>query len=185
MILEPLSLDYVIKNEVMVITTKATADQTFDTRVYNADLVESHTAFELMELIVALVAPASWESGMATRSANLTTLQGPTPGVPGMPVTSESNPKQENPGAMPGAGTSGMGRMMPGMGGGGMGGMGGGGFGGMGGGGFGGGMPHGMGAVAVSGEGSGVIRVAKNNTLLIRQTQRVHDEIVELLNQLK
>ena len=86
---------------------------------------------------------------------------------------------------MPGAGTSGMGRMMPGMGGGGMGGMGGGGFGGMGGGGFGGGMPHGMGAVAVSGEGSGVIRVAKNNTLLIRQTQRVHDEIVELLNQLK
>jgi hypothetical protein len=33
--------------------------------------------------------------------------------------------------------------------------------------------------------GGGVIRVAKNNTLVIRQTQKVHDEIIELLDQLK
>jgi RNA polymerase sigma factor (sigma-70 family) len=206
LLLEPLSLDYVIKNEAMVITTKDKANETFETRVYNANLVEGHTAYELMELIIDLVEPDTWDTGRATRSAGLTTVgipsaplpggMGAMPGMPGMgpmprpakPATGESNRKEESPPGYPPAGDTpgtAMGTM---MGGGGMGGggMGGGGMGGRGIGGGGGRMVGGMPVVLGNENGQGgAIRVAKNNTLVIRQTQRVHDEIVEFLNQLK
>ena len=165
LILEPLQLDYVIKNEVMVITTQAKAQEMFETRVYNAKLVEGHTAHELMELIIALIEPDSWESGRSTVSAATPSQDSAGPGsdmggMPGMmpipatetAVVDPSNLQAKSKGSMPGSG------MMMGM------------------------MPHGMGGVF---GGGGVIRVAKNNTLVIRQTQKVHDEIIELLNQLK
>ena len=194
MLLEPLQLDYLIKNEVMVITTRDKAKELLETRVYDAKLIEGHTAHELMELIIALVEPDSWDNGQATRSAAVATPHGEgngqvaKPGMmmgPGSSATNPSTPKDVSaeapPGSMPGAPGAGMG-MRPGMSGQPMAMM----MGGMGAGGMGGGRSSwgGLGIFG-NGQGNGVIRVAKNNTLIIRQTQRIHEEIVELLDQLK
>ena len=184
LILDQLQLDYIIKNEVMMITTRTKADEMFETRVYNHDLLEDYTPKELMEIILSTVAPDSWNVTASVRSfhqGNQASAQmGPMgigklsanavrPAVEGS-VQAANGPTGalggHDDGTMAGAGA---GPMAGGGGGGGMGGSGG-----MGGGGGG----------FLGDSGEGVIR-ATPTTLVIRQTQRVHDEIVELLNQLK
>ncbi len=52
LMLEPLQLDYVIKNEVMVITTKVRSEEMIETRVYNVARIPQLTPQELIEIIV-------------------------------------------------------------------------------------------------------------------------------------
>jgi len=55
MILEPLNLDYIIKNEVLVITTAAKANEHFEIRVYDVSRLKG-------------VTPMNWTRSFAARS---------------------------------------------------------------------------------------------------------------------
>jgi type II secretory pathway component GspD/PulD (secretin) len=126
MILEPLALDYIIKNEVLVVTLAAKANEHFETRVYDVSRLKGVTPTELDQIIRSTIAPDTW-----------------TPIVP---------PEQPRGfGARAPNGTVGSGVM------------------------GGGGGRH------LSREGN--LR-STNTSLVIRQTQRLHEEIVDLLNQL-
>ncbi len=95
-LLEPLNLDYVIKNEVMMITSRSKAEGTLETRVYDTSRLSHLLPENLIRIVEDAVSPDLW----------------------------------------------------------------------------------------VNVGGVGVVTVASPNTLVIRQTQRVHREIVELLEQL-
>lgn len=161
LLLDPMHLDYVIKNEVMMITTREKADEIFETRVYNVGLLPEYTPEELMEVILLTVDPEGWNVDASMKSF-------PQANKP-IPETAESRGTGGMPeiiGGTPGKTSRGDDSMLAlshsqiGMGGG----MGGGGF--------------------AGDSAMGVIRVSKK-TLVIRQKPRIHDEIVELLNQLK
>ncbi len=72
MMLEPLQLDYVIKNEVLVITTKVRAEDTMETRVYNLSRVPHLTPKELVEIIVGgSPTNATGSGGVASETVTL------------------------------------------------------------------------------------------------------------------
>ncbi|MDB5343669.1 MAG: hypothetical protein JWP89_2046 [Schlesneria sp.] len=130
MILEPLALDYIIKNEVLVITLAAKANEHFETRVYDVSRLKGVTPTELDQIIRSTIAPETWT-----------------------PIAPPEQPRgggfgARAPGGAPGSGVVG---------------------------GVGGGGRH------LSREGN--LR-STNTSLVIRQTQRLHEEIVDLLNQL-
>ncbi len=131
MILEPLNLDYIIKNEVLVITTAAKANEHFETRVYDVSRLKGVTPAELDQIIRSTIAPDTWT-----------------------PIAPPEQPRSSGFGPRPPSGAPGSGVM---------------------GGGGGAGGRH------LSKEGN--LR-STNTSLVIRQTQRLHEEIVDLLNQL-
>lgn len=61
LLLTPFKLDYLIEDSVLTITTREKADNTLETRVYNAGLFREYTAAELMEIILLTVNPESWD----------------------------------------------------------------------------------------------------------------------------
>jgi hypothetical protein len=128
MILEPLNLDYIIKNEVLVVTTAAKANEHFETRVYDVSRLKGVTPAELDQIIRSTIAPDTW-----TPIAPPEQPRGPGFGT-------------RAPSAVPGAAVAG-----------------------------------GAGGRQLSREGN--LR-STNTSLVIRQTQRLHEEIVDLLNQL-
>lgn len=133
MILEPLNLDYVMKNDVLVITLAAKANGHFETRVYDVSGLKSVPPSELDQIIRSTIAPDTW-----------------TPVAP--PEQPRGGFGSRGPGAAPGsAGTPGSG------------------------------MVGGPGGRSLAREGS--LR-STQTSLVIRQTQHVHAEIVDLLNQL-
>lgn len=72
MMLEPLQLDYVIKNEVLVITTKVRAEDTMETRVYNLSRLPHLTPKELVEIIVrGSPTNATGSGGVASETVTL------------------------------------------------------------------------------------------------------------------
>jgi type II secretory pathway component GspD/PulD (secretin) len=120
MMLEQNNLDYVIRNEVLLITTRSLADSLTEVRVYNVGRLNGFTLAELEEIIGSTVAPGTWDqSQISTKSRDYKPAQ--------MQALAKSEP--ESP-------------------------------------------PR-----------PGVIR-ATRNALIIRHSQRVHDEISELLTQL-
>ncbi len=156
LLLDPLQLDYVIKNDVMIITTTEKADQTFETRVYNTGLIPDYTPKELMELILATVDPEGWNLAASLRSLVPANQTPPTTGAPTSKNRAADNHEASTKEVVEGNSTSNS-TGGPTMGGGG---------------GF-------FGDVSM-----GVIR-ATPKSLVIRQRQRIHDEIIELLEQLK
>ena len=68
LVLDELELDFTITNEVLLITTPGLAVSTLETRVYEARLLSEMSAGELSKLIVATVAPRTWnnEGGQGT-----------------------------------------------------------------------------------------------------------------------
>ena len=72
LMLEPLQLDYVIKNEVLVITTKVRAEEQMETRVYNLSRVPHLTPKELVEIIVGgSPTNATGSGGVASETVTL------------------------------------------------------------------------------------------------------------------
>ena len=72
LMLEPLQLDYVIKNEVLVITTKVRAEDTLKTRVYNLSRLPHLTPKELVEIIVGgSPTNATGSGGVASETVTL------------------------------------------------------------------------------------------------------------------
>ena len=70
LMLEPLQLDYVIKNEVMVITTRVKADDLMETRVYNVTRIPHLTPKELIEIIVGGVPTHQTGNGGVTHETS-------------------------------------------------------------------------------------------------------------------
>lgn len=137
LILEPLGLDYIIKNEVLVITTVAKAREHFETRVYDISRLKGVTPSELDQIIRSTIAPDTW-----TPVATPEQPQVPAPAIKAPVATStESAAAATAPTAGVGGGSS----------------------------------------RDLAAEGN--IRSTKTS-LVIRQTQHIHDEIVDLLNQL-
>jgi len=155
LLLEPLQLDYIIQNDVLMITTLAKANETLATRVYSIGRLTNISPEELAEVITATVAPGEWNVNKPAKPAAAENPQGAQRefGSDRIGITTD------------GARTP-MVRLIPVQFG--MGGMGGG------------GVAHINPAVDPA---KGSIRVLKN-TLVIRQTQRIHEEVVELLDQL-
>jgi RNA polymerase sigma factor (sigma-70 family) len=60
-VLEQLNLDYVIANEVLLITTKEQADARVDTRVYNAGRLKHLKSGLLIKVITTTTFPDSWD----------------------------------------------------------------------------------------------------------------------------
>ena len=146
LLLEPLKLDYVIKNELLVITTRSTADETMETRVYNVARISHLTPKELVEIIVGSSDVQNTQGGGAGMGG----------GVPGS-------------GAGVGAASMGAGGLASGVS----------------------SLPVGIGNTSLipnskweARDGEGGTAWAGKTTLIIRQNQRVHHEIVELLDQL-
>lgn len=135
MILEPHGLDYLIKNEVLVITTAAKAREHFETRVYDISRLKGVTPAELDQIIRSTIAPDTWTPVERTEQLHLT-----APAIKA-PVATPTASAAAAP-------TAGMG---------------------------------GGGSRDLAAEGN--IRSTKTS-LVIRQTQHIHDEIVDLLNQL-
>lgn len=63
LILGPLELDWLIRDEMLQITTREKADKTLETHLYGvAELYEGgHTADELIDAITSCVSPSTWE----------------------------------------------------------------------------------------------------------------------------
>lgn len=140
LLLEPVGLDYVIQNDVMVITMREKADETFETRVYRTSRLTNLTPKELVEIITSSVEPDRW------------TASSPHPADGATQLPAESPVEAGSLGRPAGSGVAGP---APGTAGG-----------------------------DVGGPPKGSAR-ATRNTLVIRQTQRIHDEIVDLLSQLE
>ncbi|MBC8113299.1 MAG: sigma-70 family RNA polymerase sigma factor [Candidatus Saccharimonas sp.] len=137
LILEPLLLDYVIKNEVLLITTKVKAEEIMETRVYNVARILHLTPKELVEIIVG------GSSVQNAQGGSVGSAVGGAPGGVGKASAGSSLPTEPKNGSL------------------------------------------------ISGsvkweeiQGEGGTAWAGKTTLIIRQTQRVHREIVELLDQL-
>lgn len=151
LLLEPLKLDSVIKNEVLYITTREKAEELMETRVYNVSRIPHLTPKELVEIIAGgngVLGVGGGIDGMATGGQR-------GGGLGGVPITK----------TVPGvAGEAAYGG--------------------------GGGASQFMNASLIPNalweerDGQGGTAWAGKNTLIIRQNQRVHHEIVELLNQL-
>ena len=149
LMLEPLGLDYVIKHEVLFITTRPKAEELMETRVYNVARIPHLTPKELIEIIVGgtAVQEGQGRSGGATSGA---TSSG------GAVVAAAPG----GAGGVDGRATAGS----P--------------------------LPDGLRTVGlinckwVQIDGEGGAAWAGKTTLIIRQTQRVHREIVALLDQL-
>ena len=64
LVLRDIGLDFVIRDEVLLITTKETAGKLLETRIYWVhDLMDAEGKYDpIMEVITAAVAPGSWES---------------------------------------------------------------------------------------------------------------------------
>jgi RNA polymerase sigma factor (sigma-70 family) len=60
LILEPLKLDYIVKNEYLLITTQTVADRTMETRVYKAIPYRHNKLDGLARMITTVVAPTDW-----------------------------------------------------------------------------------------------------------------------------
>lgn len=141
--LEPLQLEYMIKNEVMFITTRDRAAETFDTRVYNLRLLpELDSTTELMDIITATIAPDRWDKSVEATVASQSIEAS----------TENSEMSAKRPANLPMKDTQSSA------------------------------LPPGGGGSSQPLQGS--IRVT-GKTLVVRQTQRVHREIVDLLEQLK
>jgi hypothetical protein len=68
LLLSDLELDYVVENEVMLITTRQQADSRLETHVYETRLLKTISSKELAGVIVETIAPESW-SGASGRGA--------------------------------------------------------------------------------------------------------------------
>jgi len=132
--LQPLGLDYVIRNETLTVLPRAKAAELLETRVYNIRRLNGITAAELDEIIRATIEPESWSSVLQT--------------VGGMPKSAGG------PSKLPAVC-----QMMS-------------------------GPPGGGFELDVASNQEGNIRYTRNS-LVIRQTQQIHDDIVDLLNQLE
>ena len=161
LILDPLKLDYLIQDDVLKITSRSKADETFETRVYNTGLIPDSTPKELMELILATVDPEGWNLSSSLRS-----LVAPDPTPPKTGAATLKNRPADNHEASTNEVADGTSKSNstggPPMSGGGLDG----------------------GRFFGAAEAMGVIR-ATPKSLVIRQRQRIHDEIIELLEQLK
>lgn len=60
LLIEPLGLEYVVQREILVITTKTVADQTFENRVYNTTRLPNLPPKDLLEIITKIVEPDQW-----------------------------------------------------------------------------------------------------------------------------
>jgi len=120
MMLEQNNLDYVIRNEVLLITTRSLADSLTEVRVYNVSRLNEFTLAELEEIIGSTVAPGTWDQSQSpTKSSNRNSAE----------MQARTIPEPQSP-------------VRP-----------------------------------------GVIRTTRT-ALIVRHSQRVHDEISELLTQL-
>lgn len=142
-ILGPCTLDYIIRDDVMEITTREITDHTYDTRVYNIGLLPDLKAKELIDIITATIEPDCWNSVQPSTEANKEAVK-TTPAAKSVAGSTST--------------TSG-------------------------------GTDTSTGKFAGGGAGAvdsalGSIR-ATNKTLVIRQTPRIHELIVDLLEQLK
>lgn len=137
MILEQHALDYMIKNEVLVITTAAKVREHFETRVYDISRLKGVTPSELDQIIRSTIAPDTWTPVERIEQPHVT-----APAIKAPVATSTEST------AAAAAPTAGMG---------------------------------GGGSRDLAVEGN--IRSTKTS-LVIRQTQHIHEEIVDLLNQL-
>ena len=70
LMLEPLALDYVIRHEVLVITTKVKAEELMETRVYNLARIPHLTPKELIEIIVGGVPTHATGGGGVTHETS-------------------------------------------------------------------------------------------------------------------
>ena len=65
MMLDPLELDYIVENEVLMITTRTHAEETFDTRIYRLDGIREHFddgEFDQLPTIIRLtIQPHAWK----------------------------------------------------------------------------------------------------------------------------
>ena len=143
-VLGPCNLDYIIRDDVMEITTREITDQTYDTRVYNIGLLPDFKAKELVDIITATIEPDNWNVVAPTTEVIKETSK---------PITAT---KSVAPGSLS-VSTGGTGATS-------------------------GGFQGGTGGAVDSSLGS--IR-ATNKTLIIRQTPRIHELIVDLFEQLK
>ncbi len=145
MMLEPLALDYVIKNEVIMITTQAKADSTREVRVYDISRLNGITASELDDIIRSTVAPETWSMDRQKAATATTVGMGSAPGA--IRVSEKVPVEVSKVIAKAASGTE---------------------------------------TTAASTEfaAGGTSRYTANS-LIIRQSQRVHEEIVDLLNQLE
>jgi len=73
LILPPVHLDYVIKNDALIITTPTDADETYETRVYDLRRIPDLIPKELVEIITATVEPVKWAQGEAARAVETVT----------------------------------------------------------------------------------------------------------------
>jgi hypothetical protein len=137
LILEPNGLDYLIKNEVLTITTAAKAREHFETRVYDISRLKGVTPSELDQIIRSTIAPHTWAPISPPEQPQVTP-----------PATKPSSPGAAEGAAAATATTTPI---------------------------------NGGSSRDLSMEGN--IRSTKTS-LVIRQTQHIHDEIVDLLNQL-
>ncbi|HEY0980901.1 RNA polymerase sigma factor [Schlesneria sp.] len=133
LLLEPLHLDYVIRNEVLVITTRNAADEMFETRVYQLHKLDALGPEVILETITATVSPDRWKASPEYRASLNAGLgvHDPLTVIPNGPA-----------------------------------------------------KPIDGGGLADDSTIQGSIRLAGKN-LIIRQTQRIHSEIVQLLDQLE
>jgi len=140
LILEPLALDCLIKNDVLLVTTRSKADKMREVRVYNVSRLNGITTSELEEIIRSTVAPETWSPdrqktaiGATTRPESAVGIKSPTAAAPDKATAgTEATAAPAN----------------------------------------------------TARDAGGSIRYTANS-LIIRQTQRVHEEIVDLLNQLE
>jgi hypothetical protein len=74
LMLLPLNLDWVIRNEVLQVTTRKVADRTYRTEIYTPqDFGNSRDVNALKQLVVETVAPVSWQNA---GEAKISTLDG-------------------------------------------------------------------------------------------------------------
>jgi hypothetical protein len=73
LMLADLQLTYVIKNEVLLITTIEQAEEMMATRVYDTRLLKNVSAEKLVQLLTTMVSPSEWqEKGGEGRVASIT-----------------------------------------------------------------------------------------------------------------
>jgi len=141
LLFEPLNLDYIIRDDVIVVTADFKA---FETRVYNVERLDTLGTDELEEMIYATIAPEAWNERLKKATFSNPDLKPATSlpaGIPGGSPAFVSNSRQS-----PGSKTA-----------------------------------SGIGASTHDG---GSIRTTKS-MLVIRQTRRIHERIVDLLDQLE
>ena len=101
LLLEPLQLDYVIKNEVLLITTREKADEFMETRVYNVARISHLTPRELAEIIVGGSGADGHGGGFATGGgAGAGTVPGGAGGVGGSASGGSSQPAVASNGSL-------------------------------------------------------------------------------------